>query len=137
MADRADAPSILTANRVQDAPHIDGVLGDPRVDPASGRDRKLLSYNPLHGDAIPQQTRVWVAYDSDALFLFQCDDPEPGRYQDLRLSATTSAPTDGRTEPRSDGHRTALVSHDGEPGGVQLDMLNSVAGNEDASVDWV
>ena len=47
-----------------------------------------LSYNPLHGTAIPQRTRVWVGYDSRYLyFAFQCDDPEPSR---IKTSLTVS-----------------------------------------------
>ena len=38
------------------------------------------SYNPLNGDTIPQQTRVWIAYDDRYLyFAFQCDDQDPDR----------------------------------------------------------
>ncbi len=78
----ADDPPrpVITAHRVDVPPRIDGVLDDRAwtLEPvATGEWR---SYNPLHGDTIPQTTRVWVAHDENALyFAFQCDDPEPDR----------------------------------------------------------
>ena len=54
------------------------------MDGGAAEDGEWLSYNPLHGDSVPQQTTVWVGYDTDALyFAFRCDDPEPGRHQDV------------------------------------------------------
>src|SRR5919108_1906074 len=71
----------LRATRLPQPPVIDGVLDDD-----AWRNQAPLatdgwrSYNPLHGDTIPQQTKVWAAYDADYLyFAFQCDDPEPSR----------------------------------------------------------
>jgi hypothetical protein len=61
-------------------PTIDGVLDEDvwRGRPLDTGD--WLTYNPLHGDAIKQQTKVWMAYDSSFIYLaFQCDDPEPSR----------------------------------------------------------
>src|SRR5687767_2055794 len=70
----------LRPARAAQPPAIDGVLGDEvwRNGPlATG---EWLSYNPLHGSAIPQKTTTWIAYDADNLyFAFQCDDPEPSR----------------------------------------------------------
>ena len=69
----------LHATRLDRSPVIDGVLNDDvwqGVQPLQTSDWR--SYNPLHGDAIPQQTTVWAAYDSDNLyFAFKCDDPDP------------------------------------------------------------
>ena len=70
----------LQAQRVQDAPVIDGILDDSAWSGAAQPTGAWLSYNPLHGSSIPQQTRVWIAYDTKYLyFAFQCDDPERGR----------------------------------------------------------
>ena len=39
-----------------------------------------LTYNPLNGDKLPQQTEVRAAYDDRYLyFAFRCLDPEPGK----------------------------------------------------------
>src|SRR5262245_6479290 len=70
----------LQSHRVQEPPVIDGVLDDDawRDGPVVTGER--LSYNPLHGSKIPQQTKVWIAHDSNFIyFAFQCDDPEPDR----------------------------------------------------------
>src|SRR5262245_45770121 len=67
----------LRATRLSTPPVIDGALDDEAWTGAPLPTDKWLSYNPLHGDSIPQQTSVWVAYDNDALyFAFRCDDPD-------------------------------------------------------------
>ncbi len=137
-ADRADAPTIK-ATRLQDAPHIDGVLDDRAWTSPPVETSAWLSYNPLHGDTIPQQTRVWVAYDPDALyFAFQCDDPEPERIK-TSVSKRDNIGADDWVGLSLDPTGTGQLSYHMmvNPSGVQLDMLNSVAGNEDSSVDWV
>src|SRR5688572_26539488 len=68
----------LTSHPLQQPPTIDGVLDDDawRVEPAPTGN--WLSYNPLHGEKVPQATRIWIAHDSNFLyFAFQCDDPDP------------------------------------------------------------
>jgi hypothetical protein len=137
-ADRPDAP-VIVAQRVATAPRIDGVLDDRpwTAEPVSTGD--WLSYNPLHGDTIPQNTRVWVAYDVDALyFAFQCDDPEPARIK-TSVAKRDNIGADDWVGLSLDATGTGQLSYHMmvNPSGVQLDMLNSVAGNEDSSVDWV
>jgi hypothetical protein len=67
------------AQRLTTPPRIDGVLDDRAWTESPVETGDWISYNPLYGDTIPQRTRVWVAYDAEALyFAFQCDDPEPG-----------------------------------------------------------
>jgi len=137
-ADRVDAPTIA-ANRVQTPPRIDGVLDDRAWTAAPLETGQWLSYNPLHGATIPQLTRVWVAYDSDALyFAFQCDDPEPERIK-TSVSKRDNIGADDWVGLSLDPTGTGQLSYHMmvNPSGVQLDMLNSVAGNEDSSVDWV
>ena len=70
----------LRATRLSTPPVIDGALDDEAWTGAPLPTDKWLSYNPLYGDSVPQQTSVWVGYDNDALyFAFRCDDPEPSR----------------------------------------------------------
>src|SRR4029453_8598274 len=70
----------LRATRLSTPPVIDGALDDEAWTGAPLPTDKWLSYNPLHGDSVAQQTSVWVGYDNDALyFAFRCDDPEPSR----------------------------------------------------------
>ena len=62
-------------------PAIDGVLDDEvwqqQAPLPSG---EWVSYNPLRGESEQQRTRVWMAYDDQALyFAFRCYDAEPER----------------------------------------------------------
>lgn len=138
VAEAADAP-VITAERLTTPPRIDGVLDDRAWTGAPVNADDWRSYNPLHGDTIPQQTRVWVAYDRDALyFAFQCDDPDPQRIK-TSVARRDNFGADDWVGLSLDATGTGQVSYHMmvNPSGVQLDMLNSAAGNEDSSVDWV
>ena len=79
-AQEAAVPAGLRATFLSQPPAIDGRLDDDAWSAAPLKTGEWKSYNPLHGDTVPQQTTVWVGYDKDALyFAFRCDDPEPGR----------------------------------------------------------
>ena len=134
----ADAP-VINAERLAEPPRIDGVLDDRAWTSAPVDAQDWRSYNPLHGDTIPQQTRVWVAYDADALyFAFQCDDPEPQRIK-TSVARRDNFGADDWVGLSLDATGTGQSSYHMmvNPSGVQLDMLNSASGNEDSSVDWV
>ena len=137
-ADRPDAP-VIGAQKLAAAPRIDGVLDDRAWTSEPVATGEWRSYNPLHGDTIPQNTRVWVAYDAEALyFAFQCDDPEPDRIK-TSVAKRDNIGADDWVGLSLDATGTGQLSYHMmvNPSGVQLDMLNSVAGNEDSSVDWV
>ena len=130
----------LRAIRLQQPPAIDGVLED---DAWQGHQpfesTEWRSYNPLHGDSIPQQTKVWVAYDAAYLyFAFQCDDPEPARIK-TSVTRRDNIWADDWVGISLDALGTGQLSYHlmVNPSGVQLDMLNSVAGGEDQSPDFV
>ena len=76
-----------------------------------------LSYNPLHGDTIPQQTTVWVGVrQRRALLRVQLRRSRSVRHQDLDHAPRQHLGRRlGRPQPRRAGHRTAVVSPDGEP----------------------
>ena len=98
-----------------------------------------LSYNPLHGDAIPQKTTVWFSYDSDYLyFAFKCDDPTPAGIK-TSITRRDNIWQDDWVGLSLDALGTGQLSYHMmvNPSGVQLDMLNSVAGNEDPAPDWI
>ncbi|MEQ1907406.1 MAG: DUF5916 domain-containing protein [Vicinamibacterales bacterium] len=140
-AGAADDPAapVINALQLSTPPRIDGVLDDRAWSGSSIETGDWRSYNPLHGDTIPQATRVWVAYDADALyFAFQCDDPEPERIK-TSVSKRDNIGADDWVGLSLDPTGTGQLSYHMmvNPSGVQLDMLNSVAGNEDGSVDWV
>ena len=125
--------------KVSTAPVIDGLLDDEAWRQAPMPTGQWLSYNPLHGDSIAQQTTVWITYDADYMyFAFKCDDPEPAR---IRTSVTRrdNAFSDDWVGLSLDALGTGQLSYHMmvNPSGVQIDMLNTVAGDEDQSVDWV
>lgn len=137
-AQEASRPS-LTAVAITDAPTIDGLLDDLawRGDPQPTGD--WLSYNPLHGDLIPQRTRVWVAYDARYLyFAFQCDDPEPSAIK-TSITKRDNIGADDWVGFSLDALGTGQTSYHllVNPSGIQLDMINTVSGNEDTSPDYV
>ncbi len=137
-AERPGAPSVLAA-RLAETPRIDGILDDRAWTSAPVATEDWQSYNPLHGDTIPQQTKVWVAYDTDALyFAFECVDPEPDRIK-TSVSRRDNIGGDDWVGLSLDPTGTGQLSYHMmvNPSGVQLDMLNSIGGNEDSSVDWV
>jgi hypothetical protein len=130
----------LRAHRLTQSPVIDGILDDDvwrEQQPFESPDWR--SYNPLHGDTIRQQTKVWVAYDASYLyFAFQCDDPEPSRIK-TSITRRDNIWSDDWVGLSLDALGTGQLSYHlmVNPSGVQLDMLNSVAGGEDQSPDFV
>jgi len=118
---------------------IDGALDDDAWAGAPLPTDKWLSYNPLHGEGIPQQTTVWVGYDSDALyFAFRCDDPEPSRIK-TSITRRDNIWSDDWVGLSLDALGTGQVSYHlmVNPSGIQLDMINTPSGFEDTSPDWV
>jgi uncharacterized protein DUF5916/cellulose/xylan binding protein with CBM9 domain len=129
----------LRAHRVREAPAIDGILDDAAWREPALESGDWRSYNPLHGDTVPQQTKVWVAYDSDYLyFAFQCQDPQPGGIK-TSITRRDNIWSDDWVGLSLDALGTGQQSYHlmVNPSGVQLDMLNSVAGGEDQSPDYV
>ena len=135
----SSARPVLRSHRMQQAPVIDGVLDDDAWREGPLETGEWLSYNPLHGNKIPQQTKVWIAHDSDYLyFAFQCDDPEPGRIK-TSITRRDNIWADDWVGLSLDALGTGQLSYHliVNPSGVQLDMLNSASGNEDQSPDYV
>ena len=97
----------LRAQRVTQPPVVDGILDDVAWSGAPLETGDWLSYNPLHGDTIPQTTRVWIAYDADYIyFAFQCDDPRSLGNQDVDHAARQHLVRRlGRRQPRCARHR--------------------------------
>jgi hypothetical protein len=130
----------LHAQRFARSPVIDGVLNDDVWQTAQPLQTPgWRSYNPLHGDSIPQQTTVWAAYDADNLyFAFKCDDPDPSRIK-TSVTRRDNIWADDWVGLSLDALGTGQMSYHlmVNPSGVQLDMLNSVAGGEDQSPDYV
>jgi hypothetical protein len=125
--------------RADHSPAIDGILDDDVWQSSGLETGTWLSYNPLHGDTIPQTTRVWMAYDADYIyFAFQCDDPDPSGIK-TSITRRDNIWSDDWVGVSLDALGTGQISYHlmVNPSGVQLDMLNSVAGGEDQSPDYV
>src|SRR5215218_2490400 len=129
----------VTAVALATPPTIDGVLDDAAwATPEIAADQ-WRSYNPLHGDTIPQATHVWIGYDARYLyFAFQCDDPEPAQIK-TSITRRDNIFSDDWVGLSLDALGTGQVSYHMmvNPSGIQLDMLNSSSGDEDISPDWV
>src|SRR5437667_7181823 len=70
----------LEIPRAAKAPTIDGSLDDEAWQGPPLSLGEWLTYNPLNGEKLPQQTEVRAVYDDRYLyFAFHCLDPEPGR----------------------------------------------------------
>jgi hypothetical protein len=138
-AQAAAARAELRPTRVQQMPVIDGVLDDDAWRGGPITTGPWTSYNPLYGDSIRQQTTVWMAYDADYIYLaFQCDDPEPAAIK-TSITRRDNIWSDDWVGVSLDALGTGQTSYHlmVNPSGVQLDMLNSVAGGEDESPDYV
>jgi hypothetical protein len=132
-------PVVLSATRAVSSPLIDGSLEDEiwRHEPLPLGE--WLSYNPLHGDRIPQRTRVWAAYDDRYLyFAFDCQDPEPNRIK-TSITRRDNIWQDDWVGVSIDTLGSGQVAYHMmvNPSGVQLDMLNSISGGEDEAPDWI
>jgi hypothetical protein len=129
----------LQAARVAQPPVIDGALDDAAWQGAPLPTGEFLSYNPLYGSPIPQQTTVWMSYDADYLyFAFKCDDPDPSGIK-TSVTRRDNIWQDDWVGLSLDALGTGQLSYHlmVNASGVQLDMLNSVAGTEDQSPDWI
>jgi hypothetical protein len=138
-ADNPPALAPLAATRVSTPPVIDGVLDDEAWTAVPLPTDEWLSYNPLHGDKIPQKTTVWVAYDRDALyFAFRCDDPEPSGIK-TSITRRDNIWSDDWVGLSLDALGSGQASYHlmVNPSGIQLDMINTISGYEDTSPDYI
>jgi hypothetical protein len=120
-------------------PVIDGVLDDEAW---AGGPLKLdawISYNPLYGDHVPQETAVWAAFDDRFLyFAFRCSDPEPARIR-TGVRKRDALFNDDWVGLSLDSLGTRQTSYDMfvNPSGMQADILTNNASGENVDPDWV
>jgi hypothetical protein len=129
----------LHAYRVSHPPVVDGILDDEAWTRPPIETTEWLSYNPLNGDRIPQQTHAWVAYDDNYFyFAFKCDDPEPAGIK-TSIARRDNVWNDDWVGLSLDSLGTGQLSYHMlvNPSGIQIDMLNSVASGEDQAPDWI
>ena len=118
---------------------MDGSLDDEAWTVAPLPTGVWRSYNPLFGDEIAQKTTVWVTYDASALyFAFRCDDPDPAGIK-TSITKRDNIWADDWVGLSLDALGTGQSSYHlmVNPSGIQMDMVNTISGNEDASPDWI
>lgn len=131
--------SEIRVNAAKQAPVIDGKLDDEAWQNARLNLSDWVSYNPLRGDTIVQQTEVFVTYDEKNLyFAFRCLDPEPDKIK-TSVSRRDGLFSDDWVGLSLDAMGNGQISYDMfvNPSGVQADILDSSASGEDSGVDWV
>jgi Domain of unknown function (DUF5916)/Carbohydrate family 9 binding domain-like len=124
---------------VTQPPTIDGVLDDEAWQDGPLETGDWQSYNPLFASSVPQKTKVWIGHDANFLyFAFQCDDPDPSAVK-TSITRRDNIWLDDWVGISLDALGTGQLSYHlmVNPNGVQMDMLNTVAGGEDQSPDYV
>ncbi len=132
-----EAAPELRAVRADVAPKMDGLLDDVAWSGQPVGSENWVSYNPLRGEPAAMRTRVWVAYDNDAIyFAFRCFDPEPGRIR-TTITRRDNVWNDDWIGVSLDSSRAGQVAYHMfvNPSGIQMDALQTSSG-EDTAPDW-
>jgi len=119
------------------APKLDGRLDDAVWSGEPLPAENWVSYNPLRGEPEQQRTRVWMAYDDEAIyFAFRCHDADPGQIR-TTITRRDNAWNDDWVAISLDSSRAGQVAYHMfiNPSGIQMDALNTASG-EDSAVDW-
>jgi hypothetical protein len=118
---------------------IDGVLNDSAWQGPALALGDWLTYNPLNGDRLPQQTEVHATYDDRYLyFAFHCLDPEPDKIRST-LSRRDNLWNDDWVGLSLDSVGNGQSSYDMfiNAAGVQGDILTTPSAGENSAPDWV
>jgi hypothetical protein len=129
----------IEPTRAPAAPTIDGLLDDAAWQQPSVTPTEWLTYNPLNGEKLAQQTEVRVTYyDRYIYFAFHCTDPEPARVR-TTMSRRDNMWGDDWVGLSLDsvGNGQSSYDHFVNPSGIQGDILNTSSGGENTAPDWV
>ena len=135
----ADERPRLEPARTATPPVIDGRLDDEAWQQPALPLTEWLTYNPVNGDKLAQQTEVRAAYDEKYLyFAFHCIDPEPAKVRST-LSRRDNAWSDDWVGLSLDSVGNGQSSYDMfiNPVGVQGDILTTPSAGENSAPDWV
>jgi hypothetical protein len=133
------APADLTAHRITAPPKLDGILDDEAWAEAPLRLGPWMSYNPMRGETAAEQTQVWIAYDTAAIyFAFRCLDTQPEKIR-TTISRRDNAFSDDWVGLSLDSSRAGQLAYHlfVNPSGIQMDALQSGSNGEDFAPDWV
>jgi len=124
----------------QTPPKIDGVLDDEVWQKGPTVDDVFMTYNPLYGEALPQKTAVYLAYDPDNLyFAFYCYDTEPDKIKTSITKHDNNWSDDwvGFAIDTCGGRQFAYEFFI-NPDGMQSDAYRSSStGSDDSSPDYI
>src|SRR5678815_3115546 len=129
----------LEPRRVATPPTIDGRLDDEAWQGATLPLTEWLTYNPLNGEKLVQQTEVRAAYDDRFLyFAFHCVDPEPDKVRST-ISRRDNMFNDDWVGLSLDSVGNGQSSYDLfiNPSGVQGDVLTTPSAGENSAPDFV
>jgi hypothetical protein len=129
----------LEPRRVATPPTIDGRLDDEAWQGTTLPLTEWLTYNPLNGEKMVQQTEVRAAYDDRYLyFAFHCVDPEPGKVRST-ISRRDNMFNDDWVGLSLDSVGNGQSSYDLfiNPSGVQGDVLTTPSSGENSAPDFV
>ena len=129
----------LEPRRVATPPTIDGRLDDEAWQGATLPLTEWLTYNPLNGEKLTQQTEVRAAYDDRYLyFAFHCVDPEPAKVRST-ISRRDNMFNDDWVGMSLDSVGNGQSSYDLfiNPAGVQGDILTTPSAGENSAPDFV
>jgi hypothetical protein len=130
---------VLFPKEISVAPEIDGSLEDDAWKNDKPLIKDFITYNPLYGEVFPQQTLIWMAYDSDNLyFAFHCYDTEPEKIK-TSITKRDNMWNDDWVGLSLDslGNKQSAYDLFVNPNGIQGDILNSAVSGEDSSPDFV
>ncbi|HUG52763.1 MAG TPA: DUF5916 domain-containing protein [Vicinamibacteria bacterium] len=129
----------LEIRRAATPPVVDGVLDDEAWRGAALPLTRWLTYNPLSGEKLTQETEVRAAYDDRYIyFAFHCVDPEPGKVRST-ISRRDNMFGDDWVGLSLDSVGNGQSSYDMfiNPAGVQGDILTTPSSGEQSAPDWV
>jgi hypothetical protein len=129
----------LEPARTTTPPAIDGVLDDAAWQGPPLPMTEWLTYQPLNGDRLPQQTEVRAVYDDRYLyFAFRCLDPEPAGVR-TNISRRDNMWNDDWVGFSLDsvGNGQSAYDHFINPSGIQGDILTTPSAGENSAPDWV
>jgi hypothetical protein len=130
--------NIIVPDRTSEAIKIDGDLSE-HIWSSASISENFLTYTPVYGEILSQETKVWMAYNDKSLyFAFKCFDNEPGKIK-TSISQRDRMFNDDWVAVLIDavGNKQTSYEFYVNPDGIQGDNLNSAVTGTDLAPDFV
>lgn len=134
----SEKEKIILPDKVSHGIKIDGELNE-ELYTGPPINKTFKSFIPDYGEPLPQETKIWAAYDPGNLyFAFKCYDTEPHKIK-TTISQRDKISRDDYIGILLDavGNKQAGYEFSINPNGVQLDALNSAVSGWDLAPDFV